>query len=164
MFYFTKISSPLGNLFLVEKKESLTAIEFSNQSTPSISTPNDAKELWKEEKTPLLTEVENQLKEYFIGERKTFDLPLAPRGTLFQFKVWEILKTIPYGTTMSYGEQSMQIGGIRYSRAVGGANGKNPIPIIIPCHRVIGKKGELGGFSSGVDKKRWLLRHEEKHR
>jgi methylated-DNA-[protein]-cysteine S-methyltransferase len=101
-----------------------------------------------------------QLAEYFAGTRRTFDLPLAPRGTGFQRIVWHALAKIPYGETRSYGELARAIGRPAASRAVGAANGKNPLSIVVPCHRVVGASGELTGYAGGVATKRWLLDHE----
>lgn len=103
-----------------------------------------------------------QLDEYFAGERREFDLPLAPRGTGFQERVWRALLAIPFGVTRSYGELARTIGRPSASRAVGAANGKNPIAIIVPCHRVIGANGTLTGYGGGLPIKRWLLEHEAK--
>lgn len=108
----------------------------------------------------VLDRVEAQLKEYFAGWRTTFDLPLEPSGTDFQLSVWELLRKIPYGVTTSYGELARRLGDPKATRAVGAANGANPIPIIVPCHRVVGSKGELTGFGGGIERKRWLLEHE----
>ena len=110
--------------------------------------------------TEILRAATTQLEEYFRGLRTTFDLPLAPTGTPFQRAAWEVLRTIPFGQTMTYGEQARRLGGANKARAVGAANGRNPLPIIIPCHRVIGADGSLTGFSAGVERKAWLLRHE----
>ena len=101
-----------------------------------------------------------QLGEYFAGSRTEFDLPLDPRGTAFQQSAWMVLRTIPYGQTMSYGQQARALGDPNKARAVGGANGKNPISIIVPCHRVVGADGSLTGFGGGIDVKAWLLDHE----
>ncbi len=101
-----------------------------------------------------------QLREYFAGERTTFDLELAPRGTDFQQRAWEQLRRIPFGSTIAYSEQARRLGRPSAVRAVGAANGRNPIPIVVPCHRVVGKDGALVGFAGGVDSKRWLLAHE----
>lgn len=101
-----------------------------------------------------------QLREYFAGARTTFDLTLAPRGTAFQRQVWLALRPIPYGVTTSYGAIAASIGRPTASRAVGAANGQNPIAIVVPCHRVIGSTGALTGYGGGMDRKRWLLRHE----
>ena len=105
----------------------------------------------------MLDEAVRQLDEYFAGERLEFDLPLEPNGTPFQRQAWTALRTIPYGETISYGEQARRLGDRNKSRAVGAANGKNPIPIVVPCHRVIGANGHLTGFGGGLDVKAWLL-------
>jgi len=109
---------------------------------------------------PLADRVYAQLRSYFAGELKVFDLPLALGGTLFQSGCWEVLQTIEYAQTISYAEQARQLGRPTATRAVANANGANPIPIIIPCHRVIASDGSLGGYGPGVDKKQWLLTHE----
>ena len=106
----------------------------------------------------------NQLEEYFLGRRNTFDLAIKLDGTRFQTRAWEALMQIPYGETVSYKEQAIMIGCPRGFRAVGNANGKNPIAIIVPCHRVIASNNTLGGYASGLNKKAWLLNHENKHR
>jgi methylated-DNA-[protein]-cysteine S-methyltransferase len=101
-----------------------------------------------------------QLQQYFAGQRLQFALPLAPQGTPFQQAAWAILRTIPFGTTRSYGAQAAQLGRPQAVRAVGAANGKNPLPIVVPCHRVLGKNGALVGFAGGLATKQWLLQHE----
>ena len=101
-----------------------------------------------------------QLDEYFAGRRQRFDLELAPQGTEFQQRVWEVLRTIPFGHTISYAEQAQRLGQPNAARAVGAANGRNPLPIVVPCHRVVGKDGDLVGFAGGVPRKQWLLAHE----
>ena len=101
-----------------------------------------------------------QLGEYFAGARTEFDLPLDPDGTEFQHQAWDALVKIPFGETISYGEQAVMLGDKNKSRAVGAANGKNPIPIVVPCHRVVGSNGQLTGFAGGLDVKAWLLNHE----
>ena len=103
-----------------------------------------------------------QLDEYFAGEREEFDLPLDPVGTDFQQSAWMALRTIPYGTTVSYGEQAARMGDRRKARAVGAANGRNPISIVVPCHRVVASNGALTGFAGGIDTKAWLLDHEQR--
>ena len=112
--------------------------------------------------TKLILQCKMQLDEYFRGERKTFDLPLAPKGTDFQKKVWNALQEIPYGETRTYGEIAAAVGNPKAARAVGMANHKNPIGIIIPCHRVVGADGKLVGYAGGMDKKEWLLQLERK--
>ena len=110
---------------------------------------------------PVLAAAAVQLGEYFVGERTVFDLPLAPRGDDFQRKVWALLCEIPYGETRSYGQLARALGDVNLSQAVGWANGRNPISIIVPCHRVIGSDGSLVGYAGGLDRKRFLLSLEE---
>ena len=112
------------------------------------------------QRSAVLTRAAAQLDEYFAGERRDFDLPLAPSGTAFQVEVWRALARIPFGATCSYGDLARAVGRPAASRAVGAANGKNPIAIILPCHRVIGASGELTGYGGGLPMKRWLLDHE----
>ena len=114
--------------------------------------------------TPLLSEAEHQLTEYFAGARRNFDLPLSPSGTAFQQKVWAALLSVPYGETRSYGDIARLIGNPGACRAVGMANNRNPLPILIPCHRVIGADGSLVGYGSGLDRKIFLLELERRHR
>ena len=139
--------SPVGPMTLVQEGEVLTRLDFN--------TPSQA-----EETTPLLLEARRQLQEYFAGERKAFALPLAPAGTVFQKKVWAALREIPWGETRSYGDIARAIGKPTACRAVGTANGRNPLPVFIPCHRVIGTNGSITGYSGGLEKKRFLLRLE----
>lgn len=146
-----RIHSPIGPLRLKGAANSLVAIYFGDAS------PN-AKEISK--KPPLLQEVQVQLKQYFSGERKTFDLPLAPAGTAFEKEVWQALRDIPFGQTITYLELAKKLGDPNKVRAVGRANGQNPLPVIIPCHRVIGSNNKLTGYSGGIERKRWLLQHE----
>ena len=112
----------------------------------------------------VLLECVTQLKAYFKNERKTFDLKLNPEGTLFQKKVWKQLETIPYGKTISYLELSKQLGDVKVIRAAANANGKNPLWIIVPCHRVIGSDGSLTGYAGGLHRKQWLLNHESEYK
>ena len=109
-----------------------------------------------------LAEAERQLAEYFDGHRRTFDLALDPVGTPFQLAAWGVLRTIPFGETMTYGEQARALGDPARARAVGAANGRNPISIIVPCHRVVASSGALTGFAGGLDTKAWLLAHEQR--
>ena len=110
----------------------------------------------------MVAQAVRQLEEYFAGERTEFDVPLDPVGTEFQQQAWQVLRTIPFGHTMSYGEQAARLGDRNKSRAVGAANGRNPISIIVPCHRVVGSTGKLTGFAGGLGTKEWLLRHERR--
>ncbi|HEU4887505.1 MAG TPA: methylated-DNA--[protein]-cysteine S-methyltransferase [Thermoanaerobaculia bacterium] len=112
------------------------------------------------ESGPLPDRVVRQINEYFAGKRQAFELELAPRGTAFQLAVWNALREIPYGDTISYAELARRIGKPAAVRAVGAANGANPIPVIIPCHRVIGSNGSLTGYGGGIERKQWLLAHE----
>lgn len=114
----------------------------------------------EEKPSSLITEAIDQLKAYFTGSRETFDLPVAVRGTDFQLQVWRYLVTIPYGRTMTYGEVAQAIGRPDAVRAVGAANGQNPVSIILPCHRVVGRDGALTGYGGGLWRKEWLLKHE----
>lgn len=137
------IKTPIGPLTLQADEAAVTAIRFGAGGAQDAS--------------PLLDAAEAQLREYFAGTRRTFDLPLAPRGTAFQQRVWAALRAIPYGETRTYGELAAAIGSPNASRAVGMANHRNPIPIIIPCHRVIGANGTLTGYAGGLEIKRRLL-------
>lgn len=140
------MNSPIGGLRLHSDGDVLTAINF------------DAEPLRSTTPEPILDETERQLREYFDGERQQFDLPLARRGTDFQRRVWDALIEIPFGTTTTYGRVAAGLGLVPgASRAVGLANGSNPIPVIVPCHRVIGASGTLTGYAGGVDKKQRLL-------
>ena len=145
------MSSPIGWLRLRASNTALIAIDFVDAPHPSENN-NDAH--------PILQAARQQLLEYFSGTRQHFTLPLAPQGTDFQNSVWQALTNIAYGQTCSYLNIATAIGNPKAMRAVGAANGRNPIPIIIPCHRVIGRDGRLVGFSGGLDKKEWLLNHE----
>lgn len=111
---------------------------------------------------PVLAAAVAQLQEYFAGTRQQFDLPLDVVGTDFQRDAWRALQTIPYGSTVSYGEQARRLGNPKAVRAVGAANGRNPVSIVVPCHRVVGSDGSLTGFAAGVDAKAWLLDHERR--
>lgn len=146
--------SPIGPLLLAGTDTDLCVLSF-----PSGSRARDPEEGWIENKAPF-AETFRQLDDYFAGKRLDFDLPLCPQGTTFQQSVWEQLVAIPYGETISYGELATRIGNRNASRAVGAANGANPIAIIIPCHRVIGADRSMTGFGGGIDLKRRLLNHE----
>jgi methylated-DNA-[protein]-cysteine S-methyltransferase len=148
----TYIDSPVGPLTIVTDDDAVVNIHFGNEG--------DAPRLSGQAKEPVLRKVIEQLKDYFDGNRKTFDVPLALRGTPFQLSCWNALRAIEYGETRSYSEIARVIGRPAAVRAVGAANGANPIPIIIPCHRVIGSNGALTGFGGGLDVKRRLLDFE----
>ena len=146
------IESPVGYLEITSDQTTLLSISFVKENTQtSIIQPH------------IVEETVKQLKEYFQGVRKKFELKLNPEGTDFQKKVWTEVEKIPFGKTASYHDIGLQTGSAKNSRAVGLANGKNPIPIIIPCHRIIGKNGKLTGYAGGLDIKSWLLLHELNH-
>lgn len=152
--YYCYFDTPIGELLLAGEADSLSMIGF-----PKGSMRRDPEADWIYNEAPF-ENVRSQLAEYFAGERKEFDLPLSLSGTEFQVLVLEALQQIPYGETKSYGAVAKQIGRPKAMRAVGAANGRNPIPIIVPCHRVIGTSGDLTGFGGGLDTKAALLRLE----
>ncbi|MFD1094450.1 methylated-DNA--[protein]-cysteine S-methyltransferase [Salegentibacter chungangensis] len=143
------LKTPLGTAAITGSEEGLSEIKIL-----------DAEEKTSEDIPAFLLPAINQLKEYFSGERKDFDLHTAPEGTEFQKRVWKALMDIPYGTTTSYLELSKKLGDIKAIRAVAAANGKNPLWIVVPCHRVIGSDGSLTGYAGGLHRKKWLLEHE----
>jgi len=153
---YSYCDSPVGALLLVASAEGLAEIHFPSRGRRA-STNSD----WIEEDSAL-AEPARQLRAYFAGELENFDLPLTPEGTPFQQRVWAELSKIPYGETVSYGELARRIGNPQASRAVGLANGSNPIPIIIPCHRVIGSNGKLTGYGGGLAIKEKLLALEKR--
>jgi len=158
---FITMPSPVGELLLTADEEGLTRVWFEIHSDgESVSPEWRRAEVVGGAAARTLRDARTQLEEYFAGERTSFDLPLAAAGTPFQERVWTALRAIPFGHTTSYGELAARIGEPKASRAVGAANGRNPIPIIVPCHRVIGARGDLTGFGGGVERKRWLLEHE----
>ncbi|MDR2868507.1 MAG: methylated-DNA--[protein]-cysteine S-methyltransferase [Bacteroidales bacterium] len=137
----------IGNLYLYANEEAVISVAFSSKSFPDLI----------EQETPLLEKTKEQLTEYFAGKRTDFDLPLQAVGTIFQKQVWTALQTIPYGETRSYKQIADRIGNPKACRAVGLANNRNPIPIIIPCHRVIASDGKLQGYAGGLEIKERLL-------
>lgn len=151
--YSKTIWSPVGELTLVADAKGLAAILWENDRPDRVRLGP----LTENEEHPVLVETERQLGEYFAGERREFDVPLSFSGSDFQQRVWQSLLTIPFGETRSYGEIAHQLGNAGASRAVGAANGRNPISIIAPCHRVIGMNGDLTGFGGGLDAKAFLL-------
>ena len=153
MMYYTRCDSPVGTLLLTANDKALTGIHFSGGRRAQVVGAD-----WKERPGhPVLRKAVRQLGEYFAGKRKTFDLPLAPEGTPFQRDVWKALRAIPYGKTQSYGDIARRIGRPKAVRAVGAANGANPISIVVPCHRVIGADGSLTGYGGGLPRKKKLL-------
>jgi methylated-DNA-[protein]-cysteine S-methyltransferase len=148
--FYTTIKTPVGYLELKTNKDSLLSISFTNfQSPQSAYQPF------------ILHETAKQIHEYFSGTRKIFCLKTEPAGTDFQLKVWEQVMKVEFGETASYLDIALQTGSKNNTRAVGLANGKNPIPIVIPCHRIIGVNGKLTGYAGGLERKRWLLQHEQ---
>ena len=146
------MASPVGDVLVVANDEGLTRLHFSPFDQPPGEPTPDA---------PLLQRAVAQLGEYFAGERTEFDLPLAPPATAFQRRVWDELARIPYGTTTTYGEVARRLGDPLCVRAVGLANGRNPIGIVVPCHRVVGADGKLRGYAGGIERKQRLLALED---
>ncbi|MFP7722689.1 methylated-DNA--[protein]-cysteine S-methyltransferase [Lysobacter sp. A3-1-A15] len=153
--YWTRIDSPVGPLSLAADDDALRAIEFPDNRHRAKRGAD-----WREGTNAVIKAAATQLDEYFAGTRHAFELPLAPRGTPFQREVWEALDSIPYGGTWSYAQLAARIGRPMAMRAVGAANGRNPLPIVRPCHRVIGADGSLTGFGGGLPTKRFLLELE----
>lgn len=154
MMIYAQLESPVGLLTLAANDDALCHIEFPSNRHPATRAG------WSPGNNDVLQQARQQLLEYFAGTRSSFGLPLRPRGTAFQMRVWQTLATIPYGRTWSYKQLAAACGNARAMRAVGAANGRNPLPIVLPCHRVIGADGSLTGFGGGIDCKRWLLQHE----
>ena len=145
--FTTTIDSPVGPLVLTSDGTALTGVLFDAEVDPT----------WSTEPCAVLDQAAAQLGEYFAGERTEFDLPLEPAGTPFQRSTWLALREIPYAETINYGQLALRVGNPKASRAVGLANGRNPISIVVPCHRVIGADGSLTGYGGGLDRKRLLL-------
>lgn len=150
--WVTVVETPVGPLTLVAGDDGLRAIQWSGETC-------EADEAMPDDHL-VLAAAAQQLEAYFDGRLTQFDLPLDPRGTPFQRAAWDVLRGIGYGETISYGEQARRLGKPSAVRAVGAANGRNPLPIVVPCHRVVGATGRLTGFAAGVDTKAWLLDHE----
>lgn len=153
---YMHLTSPVGKLKLVANAQALVAVLWENENPKRVRLA----ELLEEAQHPVLLETARQLNEYFAGQRRQFDLPLDFEGTAFQQKVWQALLSIPFGETRSYKQIAEQIGHAKAMRAVGAANGKNPISIIAPCHRVVGANGKLVGFAGGLENKGILLEIE----
>jgi methylated-DNA-[protein]-cysteine S-methyltransferase len=148
-YYYKIIDAPIGAVTLIANDRALVSLLWGKNS--------NVDKYQFEDQHPMLLKSEIQLREYFLNQRTTFDIPLEPAGTEFQKQVWRELLKIPYGETISYGEQARRLGRPTSARAVGAANGKNPIGILIPCHRVIGASGALTGFAGGIEMKKKLL-------
>ena len=157
----TIVDTPIGPLTVVATDTALRAVLWPGEPIGRVPL-TDVDVCGDAAQHPILGEVARQLEQYFTGDRQQFDVPLDPVGTVFQRSVWMALRSIPYGTTISYGEQAARMGDRRKARAVGAANGRNPISIVVPCHRVVGSTGKLTGFAGGVDVKAWLLDHERR--
>jgi methylated-DNA-[protein]-cysteine S-methyltransferase len=142
------IATPLGTARITDDSDGIQSLRLTNDQVTSADIP------------ALLQPACQQLKEYFKGTREVFDLPLNPQGTEFQKRVWKDLSKIPYGKTVSYLQMARNLGDPKAVRAVAGANAKNPLWILLPCHRVIGSDGDLRGYAGGIDRKKWLLNHE----
>lgn len=158
MIYKHIYNSKIGNICIKADENNLLEVYFTEDN--QVSEPDDS----SSQPNEIIKETEKQLNEYFSGKRQVFGLPLNPKGTDFRKKVWEKLKTIPYGETRTYKDIAVMIGNPKASRAVGNANNKNPIGIIIPCHRVIGSNKKLIGYSGGIDKKEKLLKLESENK
>lgn len=154
---FKIVTSPVGKLKLVASDKGMVAILWENDKPSRVRLG----ELHEDRTHPILTDAESQLGEYFTGRRTTFSVPLDMRGTSFQKSVWKALLEIPFGETRSYGQLARQLGNPQAMRAVGAANGRNPLSIVVPCHRVIGSSGKLTGFAGGLETKARLLSLEE---
>ena len=154
------VDTPIGNVVVVANAVGVTSVEFDVEDINDVAGVDAQRDTVAESNADRAAE---QLREYFAGKRTTFDVPLAATGTRFQAAAWAALCRIPFGNTISYKEQAMSMGKPTATRAVGAANGRNPIAVIVPCHRVIGADGSLTGYASGVDRKVWLLDHERRH-
>jgi methylated-DNA-[protein]-cysteine S-methyltransferase len=154
MKHYFNYDFPVGKIWIAEEGGKITDLHFGKAKKADVKD-------FEEKETPAIKKAAKQLGEYFAGKRKEFDLPLDPKGTVFQLKVWKALLAIPYGKTRSYGEIAKKIKNDKAARAVGMANNRNPISIIIPCHRVIGADGSLVGYGGGMKNKEYLLALEQ---
>lgn len=155
-------ASPLGVLIVRASSSGVRRIGFADEKDSRVWRRVDDEDVDAGHAIVLRTCA--QLNEYFAGSRQEFDLPLEPMGTAFQVEVWRALLRVPYGATASYASQAGWVGRPQATRAVGGANGRNPLPIVLPCHRIIGASGQLTGYGGGIERKAWLLDHEVKNR
>lgn len=150
--YYMSMASPLGRIVLVSNETHLKSLTFSEEVVDEADNIPE-----------ILLHAASQLNEYFAGTRSAFNLKLDPDGSAFQKSVWKELLKVPYGCTKSYRDIAITLGSHLHTRAVGTANGKNPVPIIVPCHRIVGSDGKLVGYAGGLERKRWLLLHEAQH-
>lgn len=157
MIYYRWLDSPLGALLLTSNGRSLTGLYLKGQKF----FPEQTQDWHESEQIDPFVQTQEQIAEYFAHQRQRFDLPIETQGTAFQKQVWQLLLQIPFGETISYGALAKKIGKPVASRAVGSANGRNPISIIVPCHRVIASNGKLTGYAGGLNRKQWLLQHEQ---
>ena len=156
MTRFARYESPLGPMYATAEDDGITHIEFQGAKYAPAEQPD-----WIEDpKAPALAACGTQLAEYFAGTRTEFDLPLAPRGSTFQKRVWEEIARVPYGETISYAELARRAGAPGQARAAGAATGRNPVSLVIPCHRIVGSDGSLTGYAGGLERKRELLELE----
>jgi methylated-DNA-[protein]-cysteine S-methyltransferase len=164
--FTTALDTAVGTLTVVASNVGVRAVLWPGESYDDLVSsrvrrrPDTASATSADDARVIAARAVEQLIEYFDGRRREFDVPLDPHGTEFQLSVWQVLRTIPYGTTITYGEQARALGDANKARAVGAANGRNPISVIVPCHRVVGGNGSLTGFAGGLDAKSWLLSHE----
>ena len=154
--YFSQLETPIGSLLLLGDERTLTGL-YMHEHRHQPPTPAGC-----EQNDRAFRHVREQLQAYFAGKLQSFEIAVAGHGSPFQHTVWKALTEIPFGVTESYGQLASRIGNAKASRAVGLANGKNPISIIVPCHRVIGKSGSLTGYGGGLERKKWLLEHERR--
>lgn len=168
MIHFQYIESPVGMMRAVATEDGLVRLDFVDDAGDDGWVKNiclrlevAASDMVESSYHPSLRSIDNQLSEYFAGERTTFDVPLLPMGSSFELRAWQYLTKIPYGQTRSYLQQAREVGDANASRAVGGANGRNPLSIVVPCHRVIASNGQMQGYGGGIERKKWLLRHEQ---
>jgi methylated-DNA-[protein]-cysteine S-methyltransferase len=157
MYVFKKMATPVGELTLIASDRGMAAVLWEVEREGRVAVRGEREDA----SHSIIAQAETQLREYFDGKRRVFDLPLAPAGTAFQQKVWAKLREIPFGETWSYGRLARAVGNAAASRAVGAANGRNPLSIIVPCHRVIGASGKLTGFAGGMSVKEKLLTLEK---
>lgn len=158
---WTTLETPLGTVLLTATREALVAVTFGGGDLDHASVPTPPPGAHRADvSVGVLAEACAQLGEYFAGARTHFELPLAPVGTPFQQRVWAALVEIPYGETATYLDLARRLGDPKATRAVGAANGRNPLAVLVPCHRVVGSDGSLTGYAGGMQRKRWLLRHE----